>query len=71
MDRSTLGSKALSELREIASAMDLSGYARMKKADLVDLIIEAGQATSGADDSTSDDTSDDTSDGKVNGKGDG
>jgi transcription termination factor Rho len=47
MDRSTLGSKALSELREIASAMELSGYARMKKADLVDLIIEAGQASSG------------------------
>jgi transcription termination factor Rho len=41
MDRSLLERKALAELREIASALDLRGYQRMKKADLVDLIIGA------------------------------
>ncbi|MFA9445067.1 transcription termination factor Rho [Egicoccus sp. AB-alg6-2] len=44
MDRSTLERKALAELRQIASALELKGYQRMKKADLVDLIIDAGQA---------------------------
>jgi transcription termination factor Rho len=39
MDRTVLGSKALSELREIASTLELRGYQRMKKADLVDLIV--------------------------------
>ena len=42
MDRSTLERKALAELRQIASALELKGYQRMKKADLVDLIIDAG-----------------------------
>ena len=42
MDRSLLEKKQLAELREIASTLDLSGYQRMKKADLVDLIIGAG-----------------------------
>jgi transcription termination factor Rho len=42
MDRNTLERKPVTELREIASALDLSGYQRMKKADLVDLIV--GQA---------------------------
>jgi transcription termination factor Rho len=42
MDRTLLERKALAELREIASALDLRGYQRMKKADLVDLIIDAG-----------------------------
>jgi transcription termination factor Rho len=44
MDRSLLEKKALAELREIASTLELKSYQRMKKADLVDLIIEAGQA---------------------------
>jgi transcription termination factor Rho len=42
MDRSTLEKKALAELRQIASALELRGYQRMKKSDLVDLIIDAG-----------------------------
>jgi transcription termination factor Rho len=42
MDRTLLERKALAELREIASTLELRGYQRMKKADLVDLIIDAG-----------------------------
>jgi transcription termination factor Rho len=42
MDRSLLEKKALAELREIASTLELRGYQRRKKADLVDLIIDAG-----------------------------
>ncbi|MEX2503908.1 MAG: transcription termination factor Rho [Egicoccus sp.] len=47
MDRSTLERKALAELRQIASALELKGYQRMKKADLVDLIIDAGSGGDG------------------------
>jgi transcription termination factor Rho len=43
MDRSLLEKKALAELRQIASTLELKGYQRMKKADLVDLIIDTGQ----------------------------
>jgi transcription termination factor Rho len=43
MDRSLLERKALAELREIASALELRGYQRMRKSDLVDLIMNAGQ----------------------------
>ncbi|MBY5163820.1 transcription termination factor Rho [Salsipaludibacter albus] len=39
MDRSLLEKKALAELREIASTLELTGYTRLRKADLVDLII--------------------------------
>jgi transcription termination factor Rho len=42
MDRTLLERKALAELREIASALELRGFQRMKKSDLVDLIINAG-----------------------------
>jgi transcription termination factor Rho len=42
MDRTLLERKALAELRQIAGALELRGYQRMKKADLVDLIIGAG-----------------------------
>ncbi len=48
MDRSLLEKKALAELREIASTLELRGYQRMRKADLVDLIMEAGGAGNGA-----------------------
>jgi transcription termination factor Rho len=48
MDRSLLEKKALAELRQIASALELRGFQRMKKADLVDLIIEAGGNGGGA-----------------------
>ena len=48
MDRTVLGGKALSELREIASTLELRGYQRMKKADLVELIASAGGSGSGS-----------------------
>jgi transcription termination factor Rho len=48
MDRTVLGSKALSELREIASTLELRGYQRMKKADLVELIVSSGSSGSGS-----------------------
>jgi transcription termination factor Rho len=48
MDRTVLGSKALSELREIASTLELRGYQRMKKADLVELIVTSGGPGGGA-----------------------
>jgi len=48
MDRTVLGNKALSELREIASTLELRGYQRMKKADLIDLIVTTGSAGNGA-----------------------
>ncbi|MBW3661523.1 MAG: transcription termination factor Rho [Actinobacteria bacterium] len=46
MDRTGLERKALVELREIAAAMELKGYQRLKKADLVDLIIDSGGGSS-------------------------
>jgi transcription termination factor Rho len=46
MDRTVLGNKALSELREIASTLELRGYQRMKKADLIDLIVTTGSGGS-------------------------
>jgi transcription termination factor Rho len=53
MDRTVLSSKALSELREIAATLELRGYQRMKKADLVDLITTTGgNGSSGAAAST-------------------
>ena len=42
MDRTLLEKKALTELRAIASTLELRGYQRLKKADLVDLIMETG-----------------------------
>jgi transcription termination factor Rho len=48
MDRTVLGSKALSELREIASTLELRGYQRMKKADLVDLIVTSAAPAAGS-----------------------
>jgi transcription termination factor Rho len=45
MDRSLLEKKALAELRAIASTLELPGYQRMRKADLVDLIIDEGGAS--------------------------
>jgi transcription termination factor Rho len=47
MDRTLLEKKALTELRAIASTLELRGYQRMKKADLVDLIIAAGGSDGG------------------------
>jgi transcription termination factor Rho len=45
MDRNLLEQKALAELREIASALELRGYQRMKKSDLVDAIVGAGSGS--------------------------
>ncbi|MEX0868831.1 MAG: Rho termination factor N-terminal domain-containing protein, partial [Nitriliruptoraceae bacterium] len=56
MDRSLLEKKALAELREIASTLELEGYQRLKKADLVNLIIDQGNGAhvSGGDTATAD-----------------
>lgn len=67
MDRSLLEKKQLAELREIASTLDLRGYQRMKKADLVDLIVGTaaengngkGDDTSSGDDASSEKDGDD------------
>ncbi len=63
MDRSLLEKKALAELREIASTLELKGYQRLRKADLVDLIMEqaAGSANGASGDDATD--GDDTQDG--------
>ncbi|MFU8840307.1 MAG: transcription termination factor Rho [Nitriliruptoraceae bacterium] len=42
MDRSVLESKSVAELREIAAALGLKGHQRLKKADLVARIVDAG-----------------------------
>lgn len=47
MDRTTLAKKSLAELRAIAATLDLDGFQRMKKADLVGLIVAAGDAEAG------------------------
>ena len=39
MDRSTLERKSVSDLKEIAGQLDLSGAGRMRKAELIDAII--------------------------------
>ncbi|WP_052666198.1 transcription termination factor Rho [Nitriliruptor alkaliphilus] len=56
MDRTLLERKALAELRQIAGALELRGYQRMKKADLVDLIIGAGGGGNGEPSGDGDDT---------------
>ena len=62
MDRSTLEKKQLVELREIASTLELRGYKRMRKADLVDLIVGADASGNGNGNTTASaaTTSDDT-----------
>ncbi len=74
MDRSLLEKKALAELRQIASTLDLRGYQRMKKADLVDMIVGAGAAdgtdSSSGNGSPSDETSQDASNSRASGDGD-
>jgi transcription termination factor Rho len=42
MDRSVLESKSVAELREIAAALGLKGHQRLKKADLIARIADAG-----------------------------
>lgn len=49
MDRTVLERKALTELKQIAAALELKGYQRMKKADLVDLIIGAAEERANGD----------------------
>ncbi len=64
MDRSLLQRKSLAELREIASTLELRGYQRIRKADLIDLILEAGAAASSAATDPASDASD-ASDGEA------
>lgn len=55
MDRRVLEKKALAELREIAETLDLGSVARMKKADLVDLIVGAAADGNGSGPADADD----------------
>jgi transcription termination factor Rho len=55
MDRRVLEKKALAELREIAETLDLGSVARMKKADLVDLIMGAAAGNGKGSGSSDDD----------------
>ena len=63
MDRSLLEKKQLAELREIASTLELKGFQRMKKADLVDLIIGAAAEASTGDDGKASSNGDASSEG--------
>jgi transcription termination factor Rho len=58
MDRRVLEKKALAELREIAETLDLGSVARMKKADLVDLIMGAAAGNGNGSGSSDDDEGD-------------
>ncbi|MPZ74819.1 MAG: hypothetical protein GEU74_16680, partial [Nitriliruptorales bacterium] len=51
MDRSVLASKQLTELKGIASHLQMRGYQRLKKAELIDAIVRAaeGGAVNGSD----------------------
>ncbi len=46
MDRQTLERKSLIDLKEIAASLELRGYQRLKKAELVERIITAGNGGS-------------------------
>ena len=48
MDRTVLERKSLAELRQIAAALELKGYQRMKKADLAEMIVGAAADRAGA-----------------------
>ena len=50
MDRSVLANKQLTELKGIASHLQMRGYQRLKKAELIDAIVQAaeGGATNGS-----------------------
>ncbi|HEX2026662.1 MAG TPA: transcription termination factor Rho [Nitriliruptorales bacterium] len=48
MDRTLLERKALSELKEIASTLELRGYQRLKKSELIDLIMSSGNGGNGS-----------------------
>ena len=42
MDRSVLARKQLTELKDIAASLQMRGYQRLRKADLIDAIIDRG-----------------------------
>jgi transcription termination factor Rho len=48
MDRSVLASKQLAELKDIASHLQMRGYQRLKKAELIDAIIAAANGGAAA-----------------------
>ncbi|MEE8599689.1 transcription termination factor Rho [Euzebya tangerina] len=62
MDRSVLERKSVAELRDIASALQLTGVGKLRKAELVDAIISnAEQSGEQSDDHESDDSKADDS----------
>ena len=48
MDRSVLARKQLTELKDIAASLEMRGYQRLKKAELVEAIISKSDGGSGA-----------------------
>src|SRR3954463_15131747 len=49
LTRSSLGASPLADLHELASELELDGFRRLRKADLVDRILEVHGAGEGAD----------------------
>ncbi|MBQ6949482.1 MAG: Rho termination factor N-terminal domain-containing protein, partial [Firmicutes bacterium] len=49
MDEKTLRAKKVSELREIAAALKLEGVEKMKKAEVLDLLLEKARAAQEAE----------------------
>lgn len=63
MDASVLAKKPVSELKEIAEALQLKAYKSLRKAELIDLIVSGGAAANGEASSDADtDDSDSSSD---------
>ena len=63
MDRSVLARKPMTELKDIASHLNMRGFQKLRKAELIDAIVESatGQAaasTNGAADTTEVDDAD-------------
>ncbi|MBQ6685289.1 MAG: Rho termination factor N-terminal domain-containing protein, partial [Firmicutes bacterium] len=49
MDEKTLRAKKVSELREIAAALKLEGVEKMKKAEVLELLLEKARAAQEAE----------------------
>ncbi len=48
MDRSALARKPMTELKDIAAHLEMRGYQKLRKADLIDAIVQSGDSGNGA-----------------------
>jgi transcription termination factor Rho len=71
MDPSVLARKQLTELKSIAAHLDMRGYQRLKKAELIDAIVRTASERGGLPDTSSADTSRDDGAGTRSRNGDG